>query len=63
MAMSKEDHETHYMVNRCIDWIEAQDKPWITHLSLLRPHPPFAAPQPYNELHDPEQMPQPLRQA
>lgn len=63
MAMSKEDHETHYMVNRCIEWIEVQDKPWVTHLSLLRPHPPFAAPEPYNELHDPEQMPQPLRQA
>ena len=63
MAMSREDHETHYMVNRCIEWIETQDRPWITHLSLLRPHPPFAAPEPYNALHDPEVMPQPLRQA
>ncbi len=61
MAMKSEDHETHYMVDRCIDWIAAQDKPWITHLSLLRPHPPFAAPEPYNDLYDPRQMPQPTR--
>ncbi len=61
MAMSREDHETHYMVDRCIDWIDKQDKPWITHLSLLRPHPPFAAPEPYNGLYDPEDMPLPTR--
>ena len=48
LAISAEDHETHYMVNRCVDWIGEQKGPWITHLSLLRPHPPFAAPEPYN---------------
>lgn len=61
LAIEAEDHETHYMVDRCIDWIAAQDKPWVTHLSLLRPHPPFAAPEPYNSMYDPSQMPEPLR--
>ena len=61
LAVAAEDHETHYMVDRCIDWIAARDKPWVTHLSLLRPHPPFAAPAPYNSRHDPRDMPQPLR--
>ena len=61
LAISAEDHETHYMVDRCIDWIAQQDEPWITHLSLLRPHPPFAAPKPYNSRHDPRDMPAPLR--
>jgi arylsulfatase A-like enzyme len=61
LAMKAEDHETHYMVNRCIDWIGEQQDPWVTHLSLLRPHPPFAAPAPYNQHHDPAQMPAPLR--
>jgi arylsulfatase A-like enzyme len=61
LAIKAEDHETHYMVDRCIDWIDAQDKPWVTHLSLLRPHPPFAAPEPYNRMFDPAQMPAPLR--
>ncbi|MDH3536020.1 MAG: alkaline phosphatase family protein [Gammaproteobacteria bacterium] len=61
LAIAREDHETHYMVNRCIDWIDAQNAPWITHLSLLRPHPPFAAPEPYNSHHDPRDMPEPSR--
>ena len=61
LAISAEHHETHYMVDRCIDWIESQDKPWITHLSLLRPHPPFQVPAPYNEQHKPNDMPAPLR--
>jgi arylsulfatase A-like enzyme len=61
LAITAEDNETHYMVNRCIDWIETQSKPWVTHLSLLRPHPPFASPEPYNSLHDPEEMPEPSR--
>ena len=49
------------MVDRCIDWIGAQDKPWITHLSLLRPHPPFHAPAPYHSHHHPDSVPEPLR--
>ena len=61
LAIKAEDHETHYMVDRCIDWITEQDKPWITHLSLLRPHPPFAVPAPYNSHHDPAQIPEPMR--
>ena len=61
LAIKAEDHETHYMVDRCIDWIIEQDKPWITHLSLLRPHPPFAVPEPYNRMFDPLDMPEPLR--
>jgi len=61
LAIKAKDHETHYMVDRCIDWIEAQHKPWITHLSLLRPHPPFAAPEPYNRLYDPAKMALPSR--
>jgi len=56
LAIKAEDNETHYMVDRCIEWIKGQQKPWITHLSLLRPHPPFAAPEPYNRLYDPASM-------
>jgi arylsulfatase A-like enzyme len=61
LAIKAEDHETHYMVNRCMDWIGEQQKPWVSHLSLLRPHPPFAAPEPYNQHNDPAQMPAPMR--
>ena len=31
----------------------------MSHLSLLRPHPPFVAPEPYNRLFDPETVPVP----
>ena len=61
LTIKAEDHETHYMVDRCMDWIKGQQKPWITHLSLLRPHPPFAAPEPYNRLYDPETLAVPER--
>ncbi len=61
LAMAREDHETHFMTERCLAWIEAQDAPWITHLSLLRPHPPFHAPAPYHAMYEPGDMPQPQR--
>jgi len=61
LAIKTEDHETHFMVNKCIDWIKRQPEAWITHLSLLRPHPPFVAPEPYNQLYDPVSMEPPNR--
>ena len=61
LAISAEDHETHYMVDQCIEWIKRQQQPWITHLSLLRPHPPFVVPEPYNRLYDPAAMELPNR--
>ncbi len=61
LAIKAEDHETHFMVNECIDWIKGQGKPWITHLSLFRPHPPFSAPEPYNRLYDPQALELPSR--
>ncbi len=62
LAVSAKDHETHFMVDQCIDWIKTRDKPWITHLSLLRPHPPFHATDPYHQRHQPNEMAEPLRQ-
>ena len=31
--------------------------PFVAHLSILRPHPPFVAPEPYNAMYDPAQVP------
>ena len=61
LAINTEDHETHFMVDKCINWIKRQGQPWITHLSLLRPHPPFVVPEPYNRLYDPASMEPPVR--
>ena len=61
LAISAENHETAYMVGRCMDWIDSMEGPWVTHLSLLRPHPPFVAPRPYNDMYDPRDIAQPIR--
>jgi len=61
LAIKAEDDEAHFMVDNCMEWINRQEKPWITHLSLLRPHPPFVAPEPYNRLYDPAAMAEPSR--
>ncbi|MDH5356129.1 MAG: alkaline phosphatase family protein [Gammaproteobacteria bacterium] len=63
LAIKAEDNETFFMVDKCLDWIAGQQKPWITHLSLLRPHPPFAAPEPYNRLYDPASLGLPERRS
>jgi arylsulfatase A-like enzyme len=48
-----------FLVGRMIDWLGGQsdDQPWFAHLSLINPHPPFAAPAPYNAMYDPEDGP------
>jgi arylsulfatase A-like enzyme len=56
LKIGSEDHETGYMVNQCIDWITQQQGDWVTHLSIFRPHPPFVAPEPYNNLYNPDQL-------
>ena len=49
--------EPNYLVDRCIEYIRAADTPFIAHLSILRPHPPFVAPEPYNAMYDPLAVP------
>jgi arylsulfatase A-like enzyme len=45
--------DTAFLVGRLIDYLKAARGPFVAHLSLLRPHPPFVAPEPYNALYDP----------
>ena len=52
----EEDSETPYMTDRAIDFIAAQgDVPWCMHLSFIKPHWPYMAPPPYNDLYGPNQ--------
>lgn len=63
-AYPKEDSDTCFFVDLLMDWLENNGRsgtPWAAHLSLLRPHPPWVAPEPYNQLYDPADMPPPLR--
>jgi len=49
----KEEHsETAYITNRAMDFIRsAGDKPWLMHLSYIKPHWPYMAPAPYHAMY------------
>lgn len=52
-----EDSDTAFMADRAIETITmSAQAPWFLHLSLLRPHPPFIAPEPYNTMYDPNEV-------
>ena len=41
--------ETAYMTDVALDWIARQrDRPWVLHLSYVKPHWPYVAPAPYH---------------
>ena len=52
-----EDSETAFVVNHAIRYVTNQKAPWFLHLSVLQPHPPFAATEPYNKMYDADQVP------
>ena len=57
-----EHNDTTWHVDQAIDYIaEHRAQPWHLHLSLLRPHPPWIASEPWNKLYDPESIPPPPR--
>jgi len=62
LAIPKELHDTHFMIDRTVEYIDQQDGNWCVHLSLLRPHPPWVAPAPYNEMYPPETLKDFVRQ-
>ncbi|WP_416896619.1 MAG: sulfatase-like hydrolase/transferase [Minwuia sp.] len=46
---AEEDSETAYMTRRAMDFIMAAgDTPWCLHLSYIKPHWPYVAPDPYH---------------
>ena len=51
-----------YFTERALTYLKGRgDKPWFLHLGYYRPHPPFIAPAPYNEMYAPGAMPGPIR--
>lgn len=53
-----QDSETAFATNAAIQFVTYQKAPWFLHLSLLVPHPPFAAPEPYNKMYAAEDVPE-----
>lgn len=55
-ARIPEQHsETAYMTRRAIDFIsDAGEQPWFLHLSYIKPHWPYVAPEPYASMYKPQ---------
>jgi arylsulfatase A-like enzyme len=62
-ARVPEEHsETPYLTRRGIDFIEgAGDKPWLCHLSYIKPHWPYIVPPPYHDMYGPDDVIPPVR--
>ncbi len=48
-----EDSETPYMTRRAMEFLAEDDgeTPWMLHLSYIKPHWPYVAPAPYNDMY------------
>jgi arylsulfatase A-like enzyme len=64
-ALYKAEHsDTAFLTDNALAWLEGNDdRPWFMLLCYLRPHPPLIAPEPYNDLIDPKDVPAPRRAA
>jgi len=49
-SYSKDETQTAFLVGEFERWLGEQQAPWFAHVSLLRPHPPFSVPAPYNTM-------------
>jgi len=48
-AIDERDSETPYMTRRAMAFIDEQgERPWLLHLSYIKPHWPYVAPAPYH---------------
>lgn len=56
LAIPAEHHDTWFMVDQVMDYIGHHPDNFCVHLSLLRPHPPWVAPEPYNAMYDPADL-------
>ena len=62
-ARVPEEHsETPYLTQRGIEFIEgAGERPWLCHLSYIKPHWPYIVPPPYHDMYGPEDILPPVR--
>ncbi len=53
-----EESETPYMTRKAIEFLDQDDgkTPWLLHLSYIKPHWPYVAPAPYNDMYASEDV-------
>lgn len=54
-----ESSDTAFLTDGFLKWVQVQDPGWFALVTYIRPHPPFVAPEPYNDMFDPAEMPPP----
>lgn len=53
-----EDSDTAFLTNETLKALSVrEDLDWFAHVTYLRPHPPLAAPAPYNDMYAPDAVP------
>ena len=57
----EEDSETPWLTTKAIEFIEAQETPWLAHVSYIKPHWPYIVPAPYNSMYGANHVPSPNR--
>jgi arylsulfatase A-like enzyme len=56
--LKPEHSDTAYTADRAIRFFnQFAGQPWFLHVSFLRPHPPFIAPEPWHDMYAPEDVP------
>lgn len=50
-SYSADETQSAFLADELVTWLDEQDGPWMAHISLLRPHPPFVVPEPYNRMY------------
>lgn len=57
-----EDSDTAFLTDQFLATMPAySEEDWFAHLTYIRPHPPFVAPAPFNNMYDPDKLPLPTR--
>ena len=57
-----EDSDTAFLTDETLKALAVrEDRDWFAHVTYIRPHPPLAAPEPWNRAHDPAALPAPAR--
>ncbi len=55
--IAEEDSETPYLTRRFMEFVDGRgpdDRPWLCHLSYIKPHWPYIVPAPYHNMYGPD---------
>ena len=63
-AYPAEHSDTAFLAGEALSWLrQAAGRPWFAHVSFLRPHPPWVAPEPFHAMYDAADVPANLARA